>query len=402
MDGVAASQAALTGVRVVDVTRALAGPYCTMLLGDQGAEVIKIEEPGYGDTTRHQANPSVDGENTAFLGVNRNKRSVTLDLRQPEGQELVRRLVRRSDVFVENFRAGKAAAYGLDSERLLAENPRLVYCSISGWGPDGPYAHKAGYAATAEAISGLMSMTGERDGPPCKLGVSIIDNLAGIFAKDAITAALYARERTGEGQRVDVSLMESAVAVLSMAASAYLLTGVVAGRWGSEHEWNTPWKAFQTKDGWLMLAAGSDGTWRSLCEALGLPEMASDPRFASMSLRAEHRDEIYARLDAILATKTNGEWLEVLDARGVAAAPVNTVDKVFQDPQVLHRQMLLKIRHATLGEIPQVGFAEKFTQTPCSLRLPPPVLGADTEEVLGELGRCGPEEIRRLRERKVI
>lgn len=402
MDGVAASQPPLTGVRVVDVTRALAGPYCTMLLGDQGAEVIKIEEPGYGDTTRHQANPTVDGENTAFLGVNRNKKSVTLDLRQTEGQELVRRLIQRADVFVENFRPGKAAAYGLDSDRLLAENPRLVCCSISGWGPDGPYAHKAGYAATAEAISGLMSMTGERNGPPCKLGVSIIDNLAGIFAKDAITAALYARERTGKGQRVDVSLMESAVAVLSMAASAYLLAGVVAGRWGSEHEWNTPWKAFQTKDGWLMLAAGSDGTWRSLCEALGLPEMAADPRFASMSLRAEHRNEIYARLDATLATRTTGEWLEVLDAQGVAAAPVNTVDRVFQDPQVLHRQMLLKVRHATLGEIPQVGFAEKFTETPCSLRLPPPVLGADTEEVLCELGCCSPEELCRLRERKVI
>jgi len=401
MSEVTVAQPPLTGIRVVDVTRALAGPYCTMLLGDQGAEVIKIEEPGYGDTTRHQANPSVDGENTAFLGVNRNKKSVTLDLRNPEGQELVRRLVRQSDVFVENFRPGKSATYGLDSDRLLAENPRLVYCSISGWGPDGPYAHKAGYAATAEAISGLMSMTGERDGPPCKLGVSIIDNLAGLFGKDAITAALYARERSGRGQKVDVSLMESAVAVLSMAASAYLLTGVVAGRWGSEHEWNTPWKAFQTKDGWLMLAAGSDATWRELCEALDLPELRSDRRFASMELRAEYRQEIYATLERVVATRSTEEWLEVMDGRGVAAAPVNSIDKVFEDPQVLHRQMLLKVRHATLGEIPQVGFAEKFADTPCTLRLPPPVLGADTEEVLTRLA-CNAEEIRSLRERRVI
>ncbi|TAN34698.1 CoA transferase [bacterium] len=392
----------LAGIRVVDVTRALAGPFCTMLLGDQGAEVIKIEQPGVGDTTRHQANPSVQGENSAFLAVNRNKKSVTLDLRKPEGQRIARELIRRSDVFVENFRPGKAADYGLDSERLLAENPRLIYCSISGWGPDGPYAHKAGYAATAEAISGLMSMTGERDGPPAKLGVSIIDNLTGLFAKDAITAALYARERSGRGQRVDTSLMESATAVLSMAASSYLIGGVVAGRWGSEHEWNTPWKALQTKDGWLMLAAGSEGTWRQLCEALGIPEMATDPRFTSMGSRAEHRGELYTILERIIATRTTAEWLAVMDATGTAAAPVNTVDEVFKDPQVLHRQMLLKVKHATLGEIPQVGFAEKFSDTACVIQLPPPVLGAHTEEVLRELAGCTPERIQDLRSQQVI
>lgn len=393
---------ALAGIRVIDATRALAGPFCTMLLGDQGAEVIKIEQPGRGDDTRHQSNPKVGGENTAFLIVNRNKKGITLDLRHPEGQRIARALIQQSDVFVENFRPGKAEELGLGYETLRRENPRLIYCSISGWGADGPYAHRAGYATTAEAAGGLMSITGERDGSPVKIGVSIVDNLAGLFAKDAITAALYARERTGQGQKIETSLLESTVAVLSMAAGAYLLSGVVAERRGSEHEWNVPWKAFRTRDGYVVLASSSEGTWRRLCEAIARPDLAEDERFRTMELRARHREALYAILDEIIAERTTAEWVELADRVGAAAAPVNTLDKVFADPQVLHRQMVLTVEHPTAGPIRLLGHAQKFSATPAEIRLPPPLLGQHTEEVLRTLVGCSDQELLRLRAQGVI
>lgn len=392
----------LDGIRVIDVTRALAGPFCTMLLGDQGAEIIKIEQPGYGDDTRHQGNPRIGSENTAFLAVNRNKKSVTLNLRDPEGQRLARELIRRADVFVENFRPGKAEELGLGYEQLRAENPRLIYCSISGWGADGPYAHKAGYATTAEAAGGLMSITGERDGPPVKIGVSLIDNLTGLFAKDAITAALYSRERTGLGQKVDTSLLEATVATLSMAATAYLMAGVLPRRLGSEHEWNVPWKAFRTRDGYIVLACSSEGQWRKLCVALQRPDLATDPRFETMELRSRNREALYAILDEIVARRTTDEWLVLADRVGAAAAPVNTLDRVFSDPQVLHRQMVLTVRHSTLGDIPQLGHAQKFSSTPTEIRLPPPTLGEHTYEVLQSLAGCTLQQLDDLRRRGVI
>jgi succinate---hydroxymethylglutarate CoA-transferase len=392
----------LAGIRVVDVTRALSGPYCTMLLGDQGAEVIKIEQPGCGDDTRHQSNPRIGGENTAFLGVNRNKKSITINLRKPQGQQLARALVRNADVFVENFRPGKAEELGLGYEALHEENPRLVYCSISGWGADGPYAQRGGYASTAEAAGGLMAITGEQGRTPVKIGVSVVDNLTGLFAKDAITAALLARERSGQGQKVDTSLLESTVSVLSMGASAYLMAGVVAERWGSEHEYNVPWKAFQTVDGYVVLCSSSEGQWRKLCQLLGRPELAEDPRFLTMQLRAKNRHELYPIMDQIMAKKTTREWLEMADQAGAAAAPVNTMDQVFSDPQVLHRQMVLSVRHSTLGEIPQVGHAQKFSATPSQIKLPPPLLGEHTEELLQTLLGLPEAEIQKLHEEGVI
>jgi crotonobetainyl-CoA:carnitine CoA-transferase CaiB-like acyl-CoA transferase len=380
------SVAPLDGVRVIDVTRALAGPFCTMLLGDQGAEVIKIERPGVGDDTRQQSNPRVGAENSAFLSVNRNKKSVELDLKSAEGAELARRLVATADVFVENFRPGKAKALGLGWEELQELNPRLIYCSISGWGGDGPYSGKGGYAATAEALGGLMSVTGERDGPPVKIGVSIIDNLTGLYAKDAITAALLARERTGRGQRIETSLLESTVSILSLSAYAYLLGGVVAERWGSEHQWNVPWKSFKTADGWLVIACSSEAQFAKIAAALGRPELASDERFATMSARQANREQLYEIMDPRLLERTTAQWLEVLDAAGAAAAPINTIDQVFADPQVLHRDMLLSVEHTSLGEIPQLGHAQKFFGTPAVIRLPPPTLGEHNDEVLGEIG----------------
>ncbi|MCW2850344.1 MAG: Formyl-CoA transferase, partial [Nocardioides sp.] len=390
------------GVRVVDLTRALSGPFCTMLLGDQGADVVKIERPVVGDDTRRQSNPMVGSENSAFLAVNRNKRSVVVDLRSPAGVEVVRRLVAASDVVVENFRPGKAEEMGLGYEQLREVNAGLVYCSISGWGSDGPYASRGGYASTAEAAGGLMSVTGERGRGPVKVGVSIVDSLTGLYAKDAITAALLARTRTGQGQKVETSLLESTVSILSMSAYAYLLGGVVAGRWGSEHQWHVPWKAFPTADGHLVVASNNQEQWRKMCVGIGREDLIDDPRFATMAQRAEHREALYAILDAVFLTRPTQDWVDRMDQVGAAVAPVNSIDQVFADPQVLARDMLQSVTHSTLGEIPQVGHAQKLHGTPNQITLPPPVLGEHTREVLSSVAGYTEEEIRTLIDGDVI
>ncbi len=392
----------LSGIRVVDVTHALAGPFCTMMLGDQGAEVIKIEQPGLGDDSRQQSNPRIGNENSAFLGINRNKKSITIDLRKPKGQEIARLLTRKADVFMENFRPGKAEELGLGYKTLRADNPRLIYCSLSGWGADGPYAHRAGYATIAEAAGGLMSVTGEPGRPPVKIGVSIVDNIAGLFAKDAITAAILARERTGIGQKVETSLLESVVAVLNMGASAYLIGGKVAQRWGSQHEYNHPWKAFKTRDGYLMLCSSSEGQWKKICEAIGRRDLIGDERFRTMELRARHRDELYQILDAIMLERATDGWVKLADEAGAAASRINSIDEVFSDPQVLHRQMVITVEHPIEGEIRLVGFPQKFSETPCEVRLPPPVLGQHTEEILEEELGMSEQEIQRLRAEEII
>jgi succinate---hydroxymethylglutarate CoA-transferase len=399
---VSENQLPLSGLRVIDVTRALSGPFCTMLLGDQGAEVIKIEEPTKGDDTRSQSNPKVNGENTAFLAINRNKKSVTVNLRDPAGQHIVRELARTADIFVENFRPGKADELGLGYDRLRQDNPKLIYCSISGWGQDGPYAKRGGYATTAEAAGGLMSVTGEREGGPVKVGVSIVDSLAGLFAKDAITAAIVARDRTGVGQRVDTSLLESTVAILSMVGSAYLLSGVVAQRWGSEHEWNVPWKAFKTLDGHVVFASSSEGSWQKFCNAVGKPELTDDERFRSMELRNQNRVALYAILDEIMSQRTTAEWLQIADKVNAAAAPVNTIDQVFRDPQVLHRKMVEYVDHPTLGRIPQIGHAQKFSSSALKISLAPPLLGQHTDETLRSLLEYSDAQIAELHAHKVI
>jgi formyl-CoA transferase/succinate--hydroxymethylglutarate CoA-transferase len=372
-----------------------------MLLGDQGAEIIKLERPT-GDDTRHQSNPMVGGENTAFLATNRNKKSVVIDLTSAAGLRLAHRLIEVSDVFVENFRPGKAEKLGLGWDDLRAINPRLIYCSISGWGADGPFAAKPGYASIAEAVGGLMSVTGERGGLPLKVGVSIVDNLTGLYAKDAITAALYARERTGQGQKVDTSLLESTVSILSMSAYAYLLAGVVPDRLGSEHAFIVPWRNFATADGYLCLAAGNESQWRKLCVVLGRAELATDGRFQTMRDRSKNRAVLYGLLEQIFSERTTAEWLAICDPAGIAVAPVQTIDEVFRHPQVLHRRMLESVEHPTLGEIPQVGHAQKFSETPARIELAPPLLGQHTAQVLAEVAGCSSDELTQLREAGVI
>lgn len=386
----------LEGVRVIDLTRALSGPFCAMLLGDQGADVVKIERPHRGDDSRTQSNPYLGDQNTAFLSVNRNKKSVVIDLRKPAGARLVQRLAADADVLIENFRPGKADELGLGWEALRAVNPRLVYCSISGWGADGPAAHKPGYATTAEAMGGLMSVTGERNGPPLKIGVSLVDSITGLFAKDAITAALFARERTGAGQKIETSLLESTVATLSMTAYAYLMAGVVAERVGSEHAFIVPWKTFATSDGHLVVAAGNEGQWKALCRAIDRQDLAEDERYTTMSMRAENRVALYETLEAVFAQRPTDTWVEILDEAGTATAKVQAMDQVFQDPQVLHRDMLLSVEHPTLGAIPQVGHAQKFSGNPAQIRLAPPLLGQHTLEVLRESLGCSEAELERL------
>jgi succinate---hydroxymethylglutarate CoA-transferase len=379
----ATSPPPLAGIRVVDLTRALAGPFCTMLLGDHGAEVLKIEQPGIGDDTRIASNPSVGAENSAFLAVNRNKKSIELNLKDPRGCDIARRLIADADVFVENLRPGKADQMGLSWAEMSVLNPRLVYCSISGWGSSGPAAQQAGYALTAEAQGGLMSVTGERGGRPMRIGVSIIDNLTGLYAKDAITSALLARERNGgQGQRVECSLLESTVSILSMAAYAWLLAGVLPERWGTEHEWHVPWRDFATKDGWMVVGSSSQGQWKRICKGLGLSELIDDPRFATMPARRENRVELYSILDKVFATDTTDKWLARLGDSGGAAARISTVAEVFEDPQVLHRQMLQSVKHPTLGDIAQVGHAQKLSDTPLVIDAPPPLLGEHTTEIL--------------------
>jgi crotonobetainyl-CoA:carnitine CoA-transferase CaiB-like acyl-CoA transferase len=409
---------ALAGIRVVDCSTVLAGPYCTMLLGDLGAEVVKVEPPD-GDATRGWGPPWVGaarpygeaGERTAayFLAVNRNKRAMRLDLKQPDGAAVLRRLLATGDVLVENFRVGSFARLGFDDDVLRGLNPRLVHLAISGYGPNGPAAERPGYDFVVQAVSGLMSITGAPDGEggtPTKVGVAISDVVTGMLGAVGVLAALLARERTGSGasgsgQRIDVSLLGATLASLVNQAQNAFVTGEAPGRLGNAHPNIVPYETFATADGAIAVAVGSERQWRSLCEALGLADIASDPRFATNGDRVERREALRPVLASRLAERSSADWLAALDAAEVPAGAINDVVAAFESPEAKALGMTAEVEHPAWGVIRQVGVPFALSATPAVIRSPPPTLGQDTDAILAELG-YGTEEIRRLRDRGVV
>jgi len=399
---------ALAGVRVLDLSRVLAGPWCTQTLSDLGAEVIKIERPpggGHpgGDDTRQWGPPFLkdrNGQDTAeaayFLGANRNKRSVTIDIARPEGQALVHRLAATCDVMVENFKVGDMARYGLDAAAMLARYPRLVVCSITGYGQTGPYADRAGYDYAVQGAGGLMSVTGERDdlpgGGPQKVGVAVADLFTGMYATVAILAALRHRDATGQGQAIDMALLDTQVAMLANLGANYLVTGQAPRRAGNAHQNIVPYQVFEVADGHLILAVGNDGQFERFCTVAGCSELAGDERYATNAARVRHRQALVPLLAERLRQRPRAEWLAALDAAKVPCGPINDLADVFADPQVLHRGMKAAVPHPHTDTLHLVASPMKLSATPVQLRRPPPLLGQHTEEVLAELGLDGAEQ----------
>jgi crotonobetainyl-CoA:carnitine CoA-transferase CaiB-like acyl-CoA transferase len=396
-------QKPLAGLKVIDFTRVFAGPYCSMLLADLGADVVKVELPGEGDPLRSQGPPFHHGIGITFLATNRNKRSMTLDMGTDEGKQIARRLCLGADVLVENFRPDVMPRLGLGHERLAADNPRLVYASISGLGADGPDSKIGAFDLTIQAIGGYMSITGERDGEPIKLGTSAFDMIAGMNCHAAILAALLQRSVSGKGQKVETSLLEGEVAFLVNAALEYLLTGNNPRKWGSEHAQLVPYKAFQTADGWAVIGAGYQNVWEAFLGVLGRRDLIDDPRFRELADRVTNRDALYAILDPELRKHQTAPLLARLDAAKVPCAPVNDMRQVFEHAQVLHRGMLRPVQHPSYGELPQLGPAAKYSAFAVEADwTAPPLLGEHTEEVLREWLGMEPREIARLKTNKVI
>ena len=374
----------LSGIRVLDLSRVLAGPFCTMILGDLGADVIKVERPETGDDTREWGPPFAAGESAYYLCVNRNKRSVALDLKTEAGAGIARDLAAKSDVFIENFRVGAAAKMGLGYEELRKTNPRIVYCSISGYGQTGPYRDVPGYDFIIQAMSGLMSITGESGGEPTKLGVATVDLTTGLYAAVAILAALRERDGSGLGQRIDLSLMDSAISWLANVGSNYLVSGEVCGRYGNAHANIVPYQVFLAKDRHIAIGIGNDGQWRKFCEIAGARDLASDGRFATNPDRVKNRGELIPLLEKIFLRRDSFFWIENLWREGIPAGPINTVDKVFADPNTAAREMVIEMAHPTAGKVRLIGSPMKFSGTPVEYRLPPPLLGEHTVSVLKE------------------
>lgn len=408
----AAAPGALDGVRVLDLSRVLAGPWCTQTLADLGADVVKVERPGSGDDTRGWGPPFLKdrtGQDTAeaayFLGANRNKRSVAIDLAQAEGQELIRRMADQADILVENFKVGDMARYGLDAQTLRARCPRLIYCSITGFGQTGPYKDRAGYDYAIQGIGGLMSVTGERDdlpgGGPQKVGVAVADLFTGMYATVAILAALRHRDATGEGQVIDMALLDTQVAMLANLGANYLVTQKAPRRAGNAHQNIVPYQVFEVSDGHLILAVGNDGQFQRFCAVAGSAALAIDDRFTSNASRVRNRDSLVALLAPVLRSRTRADWLSALEAAKVPCGPINDLADVFADPQVLARQMTTTVLHPLAGDLALVASPMKLSATPVKVERAPPLLGQHTQEVMKTLG-LGIEEVARLRATGVI
>ncbi|HZD41537.1 MAG TPA: CoA transferase [Terriglobales bacterium] len=392
----------LSGVRVLDLTRVVAGPFCSMFLGDLGADVVKVEQPGSGDDTRGWGPPFIGGESAYYLCINRNKKSLTLDLKSRRAVEVLRQLAKAADVVIENFRHGTMERLGLAEKELRALNPRLIYASLTGFGASGPMSDWPGYDLIVQAWGGLMSITGMPEGEPVKVGVAIIDLVAGLMLGKAITAALFAREKIGVGQRIDTSLLEAEVASLINVGSNYLVGGTIPKRWGNAHPNIVPYQSFKTADGYLVVGVASAMIWKRFCTAIDRPDLAHDPRFTSNSQRVENRAELIRLLSAIFEQHDNQTWLKLLTAAEIPCAPVQTIDQVFQAPQVLHRDMLLEVEHPTAGRVRMAGIPVKFSVTPASVRRPPPLLGEHNDAVLTDWLGMTPEAIAELKSENII
>lgn len=393
---------ALEGIRVVDLSRILAGPYCTMLIADMGAEVLKIEQPGIGDGSRHWGPPWVEGQSAYFMSVNRNKKSITLNLKHPEGQAILRKLIAETDILVENFLPGTMKRMGLDYEILSEDNPGLIYCSITGYGQNGPYRDRPGFDFIIQAQGGIMSIIGPEEGPPSKVGVAIVDITAGLYANSAILSALHYRTQTGRGQYIDIALLDTQVAWLINVAHNYFATGLPPKRYGNAHPNIVPYEVFPTRDGYLALAIGTDAQYRRFCEVVERPDLWENGDFQTNAGRVEHREGLVQLLQLLFQERTTAEWIDLLVEHKIPVGPINELPNLFSDPQVLHREMVQEIEHQTMGTVQQLGPVARLSETPASLREAPPLLGEHTESILRkEVGYTG-KDIERLRAEGVI
>ncbi|CAO3625054.1 unnamed protein product [Cunninghamella blakesleeana] len=401
----------LSGIRILDLTRVLAGPYCTMMLGDLGAEVIKIEHPKGGDDTRAWGPPFAEnkdpndtehGESAYFICANRNKKSVTVNMKSKDGIALLHDLVRQSDILVENYLPGKLASMGLGYEELSKINPKLIYASITGYGQDGPYADRPGYDVIIEAEAGLMHITGEPDGLPVKVGVAITDLITGLYTKSAVLAALIQRGVTGKGQQIDCSLLESQVASLANIASNYLIGGREAKRMGTSHPSIVPYQVFPTKDSYIMIGAGNDGQFVKFCNRVGLGHLVEDQRFKTNKDRVQNRKDLIAIIEETLTKKENDYWLEKLNGAGFPFAPINNIQQTFEHPQIKARGLVKEIEHERAGKIKVVGPPVKYSGFQPSIQLPPPLLGAHTDEILKDVLGYDQQKINNLRKSDAI
>jgi crotonobetainyl-CoA:carnitine CoA-transferase CaiB-like acyl-CoA transferase len=391
----------LAGTRVIDLTQAMAGPFCTMNLADMGADVIKVEPPGEGEPTRRENAIQQRGESGSFMAVNRGKRGLAVDLKQPDGVAIVRRLARTADVFVQNYRTGVVDRLGLDYANLAAVNPRLVYCSISGFGQTGPHAHRGGYDLIAQGMSGIISVTGEEDGPPAKAGIPVSDLAAGLFAAYGILAALEHRDRTGEGQHVDTSLFEAAMALTVWESTELWATGRTPTRLGSAHRLSAPYQAIRASDGYFTVGANNDRLFQALVNVIERPDLLTDPRFTTRGGRLEHRAALITGIEQTTVAESRAHWLARLDAARVPCGPINTYPEALADPQAVARTMVVELTHPVAGRVKALGVPVKLSDTPGAVERPAPLVGEHTTSILSELG-YREAEVRAMRARGVV
>lgn len=391
----------LDGIKVLELSRTLAGPFCSMQLADMGAEVIKVEQPGIGDETRSYIPPEINGESTYFMSLNKNKKGITLNLKSEEGQRIVKQLVKDSDVLIENFRNGTMEKFGLGYEVLKEINPRLVYCAVSGFGRTGPMKDEPAYDLLMQGFGGLMSVTGEEGRPPVKVGFSIVDLATGLYASLGVVLALLSREKTGNGQYVESSLLDTIVSLTNYLGQGVLATGKVTGRFGSAHPNLVPYQAFESKDGYVIIAVPNDGLWRKMCDALELHDLKDHPKFAVNINRVANRDELVGILTDYTKSKDSSEIIERLKHGGVPSGPINNIAQLLDHPQVQYREMVQQVEHPTIGMLKMLGIPLKLSGTPGSIRKAPPLLGEDTNEVLANLGYSN-EDITNFKEKGII